>query len=145
MNTRLLKKLLPAALLLLLAFQFVPAQRKIKPSSSNITGNYRFKSQSAENSLEAQQLPGGKVKIYLYASWIGNAALGNVRNGEIRETLSLKNNIAVYEYGQCRITIRFIGRRALVTQNEDDCGFGLNVLAEGSYVKRNSRTPKFDF
>jgi hypothetical protein len=145
MSTRLLQRLIPAALLLLVAFQLVPAQRKLKPPRDGITGNYRFRSPSAENSLDAQRLPGGKVKIYLYASWIGNAAMGNVRNGEIRETLSLKNNVAVYESGQCRITILFTGRRAIVTQSEDDCGFGLNVLADGSYRKRNSRTPKFDF
>jgi hypothetical protein len=147
MTTRLLIKLLPAALVLVTAFQIVQAQPRVKsrPSQGSITGSYRFRSPSAENSLDAQLLPSGKVKIYLYASWIGSVALGNVRNGEIRETLPLKNNVAVYESGPCRITIRFGGGRAVVTQNENDCGFGLNVLADGSYVKRSRRVPKFDF
>jgi hypothetical protein len=129
------------------AFQFVPAQgrTKTRSSSKSVTGSYSFKLPSAENSLDAQLLPNGKVKIYLYASWIGSVSLGNVRNGELRETLPLQNNVAVYESGQCRITIRFTGRRAVVTQNENDCGFGLNVSAEGSYIKRSSRKPKFDF
>lgn len=139
------KRLVPAALLLLLSFQLAPAQRKAYRAPGNVTGSYRYRSPSAENSLDALKLPGGKVKIYLYASWIGNAALGNVRNGEVRATLPLKNNVAVYESGQCRITIRFAGRRAFVTQNENDCDFGLNVWAEGSYRKRTSRPPTFDF
>ena len=147
MNIRVLKKLMPVALLLLASFQIAPAQgeRRIKPSPGSITGTYSFRNPSAENSLSAQWLPGGKVKIYLYASWIGSVEMGNVRNGEIRATLPLKNNVAVYESGQCRITIRFRGRRAIVTQNENDCDFGLNVLADGTYIKRSSRRPKFDF
>lgn len=140
-----LKKLVPRALLLLVMFQPATAQRKANRSSGNITGSYRYRSSSAENSLDARLLPRGRVKIYLYASWIGNAATGNVRNGEVRATLPLRNNVAVYAAGQCRITIRFAGRRAFVTQNENDCDFGLNVSAEGTYSKRASRTPKFDF
>lgn len=142
---KLWKKLAPAALLLLLLFPLVPAQRKLNSSYSRITGSYRHRSRSAENSLDAMLLPGGRVKIYLYASWIGNAAMGNVRNGEVRATLPLRNNVAVYESGRCRITIRFTKSRAFVTQNEADCDFGLNVSAEGSYRKRNGRAPKFDF
>jgi hypothetical protein len=147
MMTGLLKKLLPAALIMAAAFQIVQAQggTKSRPSTESVTGSYRFRSPSAENSLDAQLLPGGKVKIYLYASWIGSAALGNVHNGELRETLVLKNNVAVYESGQCRITIRFSRLQAVVTQNENDCGFGLNVSAGGRYRKRSSRRPKFDF
>lgn len=142
-----LSKLMPAALLLLLPFiQLAAAQRRPGPAAaSGITGSYRFRSPSAENSLDARQLPGGRVKIYLYASWIGNASLGNVRNGEVRATLPLRKNVVVYESGQCRITIRFEGRRALVRQNRNDCDFGLNVSAEGSYTKRTGRTPEFDF
>lgn len=130
------------------AFQILPAQNrtKTKASSGSITGSYSFKRPSAENSLDARLLPGGKVKIYLYASWVGSAATGNVNNGEIKATLPLKNNVAVYESGQCRITIRFDARRAIVTEKgNSDCGFGLNVSAAGSYLKRSSRTPKFDF
>lgn len=147
MNTVLLKKLLPVALSLMAAFQLAPAQArtKRKPSRESITGSYSFRHPSAENTLKVQQLPGGNVKIYLYASWIGSVALGNVRNGELRETLALKRNVAVYESGQCRITIRFNGRRAIVTQNENDCGFALNVSADGTYIRRSRRAPVFDF
>jgi hypothetical protein len=149
MNRRVLKKLLPAALLLTAILHNVPAQKSSKKNkipSTSITGSYSFKRPSAENSLDAQLLPDGKVKIYMYASWIGNAATGNVNNGEIKTTLPLKNNVAVYESGRCRITIRFTGRSAMVTERGNpDCGFGLNVSAAGAYAKRSRRTPKFDF
>jgi hypothetical protein len=145
MNTRWLKNLLLAALALGAAFQIGAAQRSAAPGPVRITGHYRFKSPSAEKSLDAQQLPGGRVKIYLYASWIGDAATGNVNNGEVKATLPLRNNLAVYESGQCRITIRFTGKRALVTQSENDCGFGLNVSAEGNYLRRSALRPRFDF
>ena len=142
-----MKKLLPASLLLVAAFQLVQAQGRVPPraSAASVTGTYSFQRPDAENTLRARQLPGGRVKIYIYASWIGSVEMGNVRTGEVRATLALRNNVAVYESGQCRITIRFTRRRAIVTQNENDCDFGLNVLATGSYTKRSSRAPKFDF
>lgn len=130
------------------AFQLIQAQSgtKAKSSSSGVTGSYSFRRPYAENSLEVQQLADGKVKIYLYASWIGSVANGNVNNGEFKTILPLRNNVAVYESGQCRITIRFNRKRAVVTEKGTlACGFGLNVSAAGTYVKRNSRTPKFDF
>lgn len=147
MSIQSLKRLLTATLLLLIAFQVVTAQGKTKSSPGSVTGTYSLKRGTMENSLDAQLLPKGKVKIYLYASWIGSVALGNVHIGEIKATLPIKNRVAVYESGQCRITIRFTGRRALVTQSgsDSDCDFGMNVSAEGTYTKRSSRRPKFDF
>ncbi|HYY55778.1 MAG TPA: hypothetical protein VE842_00530 [Pyrinomonadaceae bacterium] len=135
-----------AFVVLLLISGAVQAQN-VKPGSG-ITGHYSTRSPSAENSLDALLLPDGKVKIYLYASWIGSVATGNVNTGEIRAILPLVNRrTALYESGQCRITIRFAGNKAIVRQSVPigDCGFGLNVSADGTYKKRNSRRPKFNF
>ena len=137
-------------LALLLTCQLTYAQgrtTRARTGSGNITGHYSVRNPSMENSLDVLLLPGGKVKIFLYASWIGSVALGNVNVGEIKAILPLKNRTAVYESGQCRITIRFTGNKAIVRQTErtSDCGFGLNVSADGTYKKRNGRTPKFDF
>jgi len=138
-------------LTLLLTCQLVvPARHREtrnKRGASRITGHYSVRDSSRENSLEVLLLPGGKVKIHLYASWIGSAAAGNVNTGEIKAILPLRNGTALYESGQCRISIRFVGNKAIVRQTETNgaCGFGLNVSAEGTYRRRNARRPEFDF
>jgi hypothetical protein len=125
-----------------------PVRAQNAKPGSGITGHYSARSRSAENSLDVQLLPDGKVKIYLYASWIGSVATGNVNTGEIRAILPLSNGrTALYESGQCRITIRFAANKVIVRQSAPvgDCGFGLNVSADGTYKKRNRRRPRFDF
>lgn len=136
-----------ACAIFLFAAVSVQAQPGRARSGNAVTGTYTIKNPSTENTLEAQTLPGGRVKIHLYASWIGSVAAGQVNTGELKEILILKNRTAVYESGGCRITIRFSGNRAKVKQTErqEGCGFGLNVSASGTYRKRNSRRPKFDF
>ena len=144
-------RLIIAAIILLTIFQLAGAQtgkaRKSRPAAINVTGSYVLRNSTTENALDVQKLAGGKIKIYLYASWIGNAATGNVNVGEVKETLPLVNNRAEYKSGECTISIRFTGNRAIVTQTGSSipCGFGLNVSATGTYAKRSSRTPKFDF
>lgn len=142
-----------SSLIFLFACQLAHAQSGTTRSSSQprtlsgITGRYSLRSPSMENSLDVLLLAGGKIKVYLFASWIGSAATGNVNTGEIKTILPFKNGTALYESVGCRITIRFAGNKAIVDQAESggDCGFGLNVSAEGTYKKRNGRTPKFDF
>jgi hypothetical protein len=43
----------------------------------------------------------------------------------------------------CKITMTFKGDRLVVDQ-KDSCGFGLNVVASGTYRKTSSRRPNFD-
>jgi hypothetical protein len=136
-----------ACAIFLFAYVSVQAQPSRASRGSTVTGTYSIKNPSTENTLEAQVLPGGRVKIHLYASWIGSVSAGQVNTGELKEILPLKNRIAVYESNGCRITIRFAGHRAKVqqTEREGGCGFGLNVSASGTYRKRSRRVPKFDF
>jgi hypothetical protein len=46
----------------------------------------------------------------------------------------------------CVITLKFAGRRLVVRQRgtDSECGFGANVSAAGTYLKRSSRPPKFE-
>jgi len=48
--------------------------------------------------------------------------------------------------GHCRITVRFAGARAIVTQEGSDqaCGFGAFVDVSGTYVRIDKRRPPFD-
>lgn len=143
-----MRNIIFVSLAFLLTCQLTHAQnRTTRTVSRSITGHYSVRNPSMENALDVLLLPGKRVKIFLYASWIGSAAMGNVNTGEVKTILPLRNGTAVYESGQCRITIRFKGNKAIVNQTESngDCGFGLNVSADGTYKKRNGRKPKFDF
>jgi len=44
---------------------------------------------------------------------------------------------------ECKITMKFTRGKLIVTQ-QSNCGFGLNVTADGTYRKTSSRKPKFD-
>jgi hypothetical protein len=148
-RTSMKKYIYALAVLLMICWQGYAqdGRSKSRTAGAGVTGHYSVRNPSMENSLDVLLLPGGKVKIYLYASWIGSVETGNVNVGEIKTVVPFRNGTAVYESGQCRIQIRFVRSRAIVTQTErgGDCGFGLNVSATGTYRKRNGRTPKFDF
>lgn len=115
--------------------------------SQNVTGQYRLRKDEFRNSLNVRQLPGGKVKFELIALWVSHNNPQNIHNGELHGVVSLKNGVAIYENGTCRITMRFTSTKVEVTESDEngECGFGANVTAAGSYRKINSRIPKFDF
>ncbi|MDQ3817673.1 MAG: hypothetical protein M3362_08290, partial [Acidobacteriota bacterium] len=63
--------------------------------------------------------------------------------------VTLKNNEATFvpEGTQgCSISLKFAGNKLIVKQSgsDADCGFGHNVTADGTYIKRSSRPPKFE-
>lgn len=141
-----------AALLTLAAATLIHAQgarTKSGAPQSNVTGSYRVRHRRVPNTLDVLQLPDGKIKFQLYAYWAGNAEIGNVNTGEAKGVVPLQNNVAVFEDadGKCKIRMKFTGNKIIVTQEEEElaCGFGFNVTADGTYLKLNSRKPKFDF
>ena len=111
-----------------------------------VTGQYRLTQNEFRNRLDVQQLPGGKIKLNLLALWVSPNSPENIHNGEIQAVVPLKNGVAVYESGNCRITMKFTPGKVVIGESGDniDCGFGANVTAAGSY-RRTSRKPKFDF
>ena len=49
------------------------------------------------------------------------------------------------EAGDCKITMTFLPDGKLkVEQQGEECGFGHNVRADGTFRKISSRKPKFD-
>lgn len=137
-----------AALLLslLLACCFVqPAMASSKahaPSRDTVTGRYELRYLNVRASLNVQLLPDNRIRFSLLA--LLNTAGGETRNGEVEGTVELKGNTAVYQSGQCRISMKFVNNRVVVSEsNVDDCGFGAFVTAKGTYV-RKSRKPRFD-
>ncbi|HEY0003797.1 MAG TPA: hypothetical protein VGB17_03215 [Pyrinomonadaceae bacterium] len=131
---------------LLMAAVCLSAQAQQSKSSSTpapVTGHYSYRRLNISNSLDVLLLPGGKIKFQLIALLlVGQGA----RNGEVRGIVTLENGRAVYDEGGCRVRLKFTRNKVYVSAaNEDACGFGAYVTANGTYLKRNSRRPRFDF
>lgn len=146
-------KFIRPALILLLALASVASaqttKRSIRTSSTaalKVTGHYAARSKSAPNSMEVQELPGGKIKFHILALWVSHYNRDNVHNGEVQGTVNLVGDTAAYEEERCKITIRFTKTAAIVKHADElgDCDFGANVTATGTYRKLDSRKPKFD-
>ena len=141
------KLALPILLLLVcfIANAQTPPIKKAKPKT--VTGEYRLRRGELRNSLDVQQLPGGKIKFGLIALWVSPNNPENIHNGELHGEVPLANGVAVFESGTCRITMKFSSSKVEITESDEngDCGFGANVTAAGTYRKINSKTPKFAF
>ncbi len=138
------------ALLLFLVTSFVvvgqtPQVTKAKPPR-NVTGHYVMRRGAFHNTLDVQQLPGGKIKVDLVALWVSHNP-DNIHDGEIQAIVSLENGVALYQEGACRIKMEFLPGRVRISESDEagDCGFGLNVTAAGSYRRIDTKKPKFDF
>ncbi|MBC8031581.1 MAG: hypothetical protein H7Z16_15970 [Pyrinomonadaceae bacterium] len=139
-----------SAILFLLAVFWITAAQTPRPTNAKlrrVTGQYRFRQDELRNSLDVLQLAGGKIKFQLVALWVSHNNPENIHNGELRGVVALENGLAVYESGNCRITMKFTSNGVAITESDEnsDCGFGVNVTAAGPYRKTGSRKPKFDF
>jgi hypothetical protein len=119
----------------------------MKRTATNIGGdNGQTQDQPMTGSLEIVQRPGGRIAFNLNAAFVVDAASGNVHTGELDGEAEVRNGEAVYaydhgEYDKCSITMRFATDRIDVKQ-EQTCGFGTGVDANGTYVKISSEIPK---
>lgn len=134
-------------LLPLICFATAPSSFPGLPKPKSVTGQYRFRKAEFRNSLDVRQLPGGKIKFGLIVLWVSSNNPENIHNGELQGVASLKNGVATYESGNCRVTMAFGSNTVTITADDviDDCGFGANVAASGTYRKISSKNPRFDF
>ena len=130
---------------LLLACCLVHAQgkkSKARRTPDNITGHYVLRYSNVRSSLNVRLLPNSQIKFSLVA--LLETGGGSPRNGVVEATVALKNGTAVYEDGECRISMKFVSNKVIVQEsNVEDCGFGAFVTAQGTYI-RKSRKPRFD-
>jgi hypothetical protein len=121
----------------------IAAPLKQAAPRQTVTGHYVCKYLNVTDTLNVLLLPKGQVKFDLIALL---KAGDEMRNGEVQGIAALKGNSAVYNQDSCKVTIKFAGNKAEVkVENAEACGFGAFVTADGSYLKANGRTPKFDF
>ena len=108
----------------------------------DVTGRYVLRYSNVRGSLNVQLLPNNRIKFSLVA--LLETGGGATRNGVVEATVALKDNTAIYQDGECKISMKFLSHSVLVKEsNVDDCGFGAFVTAQGTYIRR-SRKPRFD-
>ena len=143
------REVLAVLLALLVPAFFVPTatagERSVTAAEAN--GTYRDVKGSSEIRILA--LGHGKLKVQLalvYEYQSGEGPMANL--GDAAGEATIENDIAVFVpegFGDCKITMTFLPNGKLkVEQKGEQCGFGHNVRAEGTFRKISSREPKFD-
>jgi hypothetical protein len=112
--------------------------------SSRLTGTYRYKSGTYNNTISVQQQGNNRLRVELYASYEyeinGNM---NVNVGEAKGVVTLNGDTAIFvpeDREDCKIALKFSGSKIIVKQeSKSNCGFGLNAYAGGTYKKVNNK------
>jgi hypothetical protein len=120
-------------------------ERSVTAAEAN--GTYRDVEGKSEIKILA--LGDGKLKVQLalvYEYQSGGTPMAN--EGDASGEATIKNDVAVLmpeEAGDCKITMTFLPNGKLkVEQQGEECGFGHNVYANGTFRKISNRKPKFD-
>ena len=121
----------------------VSAQSDVTAKQVNGTWRYR------ENEFKIWAL--GNQKLRVEFSGIFEYKTGNgeptANTGEGNGTAKIEGNSAIFKpegaEDDCKITLKFTKGKLVVSQ-EGFCGFGHNVMADGTYKKVSGAKPKFD-
>ena len=128
---------------------FVPTANAGERSvtATEATGTYRDAEGNSEIRILA--LGHGKLKVQLalvYEYQSGEGPMANL--GDASGEATIENDIAVFVpegFGDCKITVTFLANGKLkIEQQGEQCGFGHNVRADGTFRKISSHEPKFD-
>jgi hypothetical protein len=116
-------------------------------TAAEATGTYRDAKSNSEIRILA--LGHGKLKVQLALVYEFKSQEGPMANlGDASGEATIENDVAVFVpegFGDCKITMTFVPNGKLkVEQHGDECGFGQNVRADGTFRKISSREPKFD-
>ncbi len=124
-------------------------------SAAEATGTFRFeftgKYKGTANEIKILPLGKGKLKVsfdLVYPYYAADNLL-TANLGQAQGEATIVADQAVYandEYGECRITIKFVkpGMIKVTEENGSACGFGHNVSAAGTYKKTSKLKPKFE-
>jgi hypothetical protein len=136
-------------LALLVPAFFAPTATAGERSVTAAEANGTYRDVEGESEIKIRALGHGKLKVqlalvYQYQSGAGPAA--NV--GDATGEATIENDIAVLvpeEAGDCKITMTFLPNGKLKVEKQgEECGFGHNVRADGTFRKISNRKPKFD-
>ena len=156
MKLRIAPLLLIVGVLLSAATDISAQSTRASVSASEVNGtfrmNFRGKFKDLSNEVKLLALGRGKLRfamelIYPYSLPGGEVT---VNMGELDGEAAISGDTAVFssdEFGDCKITFKFVKPGTLkISQEGTDsgCGFGHNVMSGGTYIKVNSRKPKFE-
>jgi hypothetical protein len=116
-------------------------------TAAEATGTYRDVEGNSEIRILA--LGHGKLKVQLALVYEFKSGEGPMANlGDASGEATIENDVAVFVpegEGDCKITMMFLPSGKLkVEQRGEECGFGQNVRADGTFRKISDRKPKFD-
>jgi hypothetical protein len=134
-----------AFLLMLLIVEFggfANAQNTKVVTAAQVNGVYRDRG----SEFRILALGHNKLKVQFNGEYMTRAGYPNM--GEAIGEATIEGDVATFVPGEttrCKITMRFGRNRIEVTQegSDADCGFGHNVMANGTYRKIKGGKPKF--
>jgi hypothetical protein len=138
---------LPLALLVCAFSAPIATAGERSVTATEATGTYRDAKGGSEIRILA--LGHGKLKVQLALIYEYQSAEGTMANlGDASGEATIENDIAVFvpeKAGDCKIKMTFLPNGKLkVEQQGEECGFGHNVRADGTFRKISDRKPKFD-
>lgn len=131
--------------LLFLMTHAISAQTVV--TAAQVNGTWQLKNSYQENEFRILALGNNKLKVEfegLYKFRVNGERMAHTGTGA--GVAKIEGIIAHFKpedaEEDCDITLRFARGKLIVKQN-GICGFGLNVTAEGVYMRVNTK-PKFD-
>ncbi len=125
----------------------VPASEVNGTFKMNFTGKFR----KFSNEFKILALGGGKLRVAMDLVYPFSMRNGEpmVNMGGFDDEFAIVGDVAKYTSndGKCKFIIKFVRSGTIkVTQDGTDgaCGFGHNVMADGTYLKVSSKKPKFE-
>jgi hypothetical protein len=122
------------------------ASAKVPQKTKSLTGTYR----NRWSEFKIQALGVNRLHVRFdgtYQYKVNGEMTANTGTGD--GMTKLNGNVAIFVpqgTTACSISLTFVGQKLIVKQtgSDADCGFGHNVMADGTYIKRSNRPPKFD-
>jgi hypothetical protein len=111
-------------------------------NAAQINGLYR----DGRNEFRILALGRKKLKVQFNGEWMTRGGYPNI--GEAIGEADIEGNVATFIPGdttRCKITMTFLRNRMQVAQEgfDSDCGFGHNVMANGTYRRVKGGKPRF--
>lgn len=128
---------------LVLASAVTAGERSV--TADEVNGTYRERA----SEIKVGALGHNKLKVQLALVYEYNSPDGPTANmGDASGEATIEGNVAVFvpeDFPSCKIIMTFLGEGKLeVRQEGDDCGFGHNVRADGTFRKISGKKPNFD-
>lgn len=139
-------KIVVSVIIGLLAFSSTLSQTPRIVTATQANGTYRYR----QNEIKILALGHNKLRIHMDLTYEYKSPNGpTAHTGQASGEATIENDTAVFyplDDKKCKITIKFLaGNKIKVSEvNTMNCGFGMNVTSEGTYMKIKAGKPKFD-